>query len=417
MEKFSWKTIDDNKILKELDLSSFSYKVSVVPQDFYSFFNIEEEDFDIVLKTDKHSYSASLKWAREKSPVVRLWWKEDFSEALKEKFPKWINRKKGDKFSNMKLIFEKTADKKVFNVSFKDDSDGLVFGHIPGVSVGDVFESRKELSEYGLHAPTMAGIWGRENEGSCSIVLSGGYEDDIDNLDYILYTGQGGQDAPGGKQVSDQEFSRGNKGLQLSCEYGLPVRVTRGHQVNNGPESGYRYDGLYYVTSYERIIGKSGHYICRFHLESELSISDLEKKLDENLPENYKTTHRTETTINKINRNIKLREKIKEIYGHKCQVCNVYLRRPHGAIAIGAHIKGLGQPHNGPDALSNMLCLCPNHHAQFDDLAFYIDPETFAVMGLEGFEEVYLTVSNNHKIDKEFLEYHKDQYEKKTNEN
>jgi len=298
---------------------------------------------------------------------------------------------------------------------YAPSSFGLVFGHIPGISTGDIFESRKELSELKLHTPTMAGIWGRESEGSCSIVLSGGYEDDIDNLDYILYTGQGGQDAPGGKQISDQEFSKGNKGLQLSCEYGLPVRVTRGHQVQYGPESGYRYDGLYYVTSYERIIGKSGHYICRFHLESELSISDLEKKLDENLPENYKTAHRTVTTINKINRNIKLREKIKEIYGHKCQVCNVYLRKPHGAIAIGAHIKGLGQPHNGPDVLSNMLCLCPNHHDQFDALAFYIDPETFDIKGLDGHEEVKLTISNNHKIDKEFLEYHKNQYEKKTN--
>ena len=296
------------------------------------------------------------------------------------------------------------------------NKEELIFGHIEGVQVGQIFESRKELSKFGLHAPTMAGIWGRENEGSCSIVLSGGYEDDIDNLDYILYTGQGGQDDRG-KQVSDQEFSRGNKGLQLSCEYGLPVRVTRGHQIQNGPESGYRYDGLYYVTSYERIIGKSGHYICRFHLESELSISDLEKKLDENLPENYKTAHRTETTINKINRNIKLREKIKEIYSHKCQICNVYLRKPHGAIAIGAHIKGLGQPHNGPDTLGNMLCLCPNHHDQFDALAFYIDPETFIIKGLEGYEEVKLTISKNHKIDKQFLEYHKDQYEKKNSEN
>ena len=43
MDKFSWKTIDGNKILKELDLSSFSYKGSVVPQDFYSFFNIGDE--------------------------------------------------------------------------------------------------------------------------------------------------------------------------------------------------------------------------------------------------------------------------------------------------------------------------------------------------------------------------------------
>ena len=150
----------------------------------------------------------------------------------------------------------------------------LVFGHIEGTKEGQIFASRKELADSGIHTPPMHGIWGREQEGSCSIVISGGYEDDIDTLDYILYTGQGGQDAPGGKQIKDQKFTRGNKGLVLSKEYGLPVRVTRGFQVKNGPENGYRYDGLYYVKEYERIRGKRGFYVCRFHLESEKTIGE-----------------------------------------------------------------------------------------------------------------------------------------------
>ena len=154
-----------------------------------------------------------------------------------------------------------------------------------GVNVGDVFNSRQELREAGIHAPTMAGIWGAQ-EGAYSIVLSGGYEDDIDELDYILYTGQGGQDVPG-KQVADQEFTKGNKGLQLSCQYQLPVRVSRGYQIQNGPVSGYRYDGLYYVTKYERIRGKKRFYICRFHLQSETSLKELENKLSGNLKNNY----------------------------------------------------------------------------------------------------------------------------------
>ena len=35
-----------------------------------------------------------------------------------------------------------------------------------------------QVSESGVHRPHVAGIHGRENEGSYSIVLSGGYEDD-----------------------------------------------------------------------------------------------------------------------------------------------------------------------------------------------------------------------------------------------
>ncbi|WP_406603762.1 HNH endonuclease [Neolewinella aquimaris] len=26
----------------------------------------------------------------------------------------------------------------------------------------------------------------------------------------------------------------------------------------------------------------------------------------------------------------------------------------------------LGAPHNGPEDLSNLLCLCPNYHVKFD---------------------------------------------------
>lgn len=36
----------------------------------------------------------------------------------------------------------------------------------------------------------MAGIAGRPNEGAFSIVLAGGYEDDVDNGEEFYYTGK-----------------------------------------------------------------------------------------------------------------------------------------------------------------------------------------------------------------------------------
>ena len=289
-------------------------------------------------------------------------------------------------------------------------SNKLIFGNIENIEVGQIFENREVLSKARIHGPTMAGIWGRESEGACSIVLSGGYEDDIDELDYIFYTGQGGQDIPGGKQVADQEFVRGNKALMLSCKYSLPIRVTRGHQIKNGPTKGYRYDGLYYVNKFERVKGKSGYYICRFHLSSEKQIDILEKEIKANLKPDYKRADRAATTVSRIKRDVSLSENIKEIYGYKCQVCNVYLKTPYGAIAIGAHIKGLGKPHNGPDVIENMICLCPNHHEQFDDHGFYIDPETYEIKGLEGFEGKKITLNKKHNIEKSFLKYHLKDY-------
>lgn len=289
-------------------------------------------------------------------------------------------------------------------------SDKLVFGHIDEIKVGQVFENRKELSSSRVHGPTMSGIWGRENEGACSIVLSDGYEDDIDELDYIYYTGQGGQDTPGGKQVADQEFVRGNKALVLSAEYKLPVRVTRGFQIPNGPDHGYRYDGLYYVKDFERVKGKSGFYICRFHLISEENFEHLENKIKNTLKVGYKIPERSPSISNKLKRNISLSETIKDLYEYKCQICEVYLPIPNGAVAIGAHIKGLGKPHHGPDALENMLCLCPNHHEQFDKFGYYIDPENFEIKELKGFEQKKIKLVKKHLIDKTFLIYHMENF-------
>ena len=97
----------------------------------------------------------------------------------------------------------------------RENSDKFKFGHIDGVKIGQIFPDRKSLSKAGVHGPPMSGIWGREKEGACSVVLSGGYEDDIDELDYIYYTGAGGQDKHGGTQIANQEFTRENKALWL----------------------------------------------------------------------------------------------------------------------------------------------------------------------------------------------------------
>lgn len=110
---------------------------------------------------------------------------------------------------------------------------GQVFGHIPGHPEGSRFESRAELSEAGVHRPTVAGISGSEREGADSIVLSGGYEDDQDLGDAIVYTGHGGRDPETGRQVADQNFSRGNRALAHSSLHGLPVRVMRGWGHNS----------------------------------------------------------------------------------------------------------------------------------------------------------------------------------------
>ena len=289
-----------------------------------------------------------------------------------------------------------------------------LFGEIPGIKIGDVFENRAALSEAGIHRPSMAGIWGSQETGAYSIVLSGGYEDDIDQLDYILYTGQGGQDAPGGQQVKDQEFTRGNKALAINMEEHLPVRVNRGYQVEYGPESGYRYDGIYYVQNFYKQRGKSGFFIYRFELVTAQNFDFLTENIKSTFKEDYVLPERTDIISSRIKRDQSIVKKVKELNNNTCQVCGEYFEGVKGPISVGAHIRGLGGIHNGPDIISNLLCLCPNHHALFDSYGFYIDQELNIVsidQELPLNPENRLITTSKHKIDKQFLKYHQEKYE------
>ena len=122
-----------------------------------------------------------------------------------------------------------------------------LFGHIPNVSEGEIFPDRMSLSKATVHRPPQAGISGAAAEGADSIVLSGGYEDDEDFGDQIIYTGHGGQDPNTRKQIADQTLTRQNMALAMSSQEGLPVRVIRGakHKSPLSPVSGYKYGGLY----------------------------------------------------------------------------------------------------------------------------------------------------------------------------
>ena len=279
-----------------------------------------------------------------------------------------------------------------------------VFGHIPSYPVGSEFESRTELSQAGVHRPTQAGIAGSEKEGADSIVLSGGYEDDADYGDEIIYTGQGGRDFNSGRQIKHQELNRGNLALAKSKLQGLPVRVIRGanHLSPYSPEAGYRYDGLYRVEDYWQERGKSGYYVWRFRL---LKIMEAASRLVNEEPGAYRPARRVETTLLRVVRETKQAQRIKKLYNYRCQVCGVRLEGSAGPYAESAHIRPLGKPHNGSDSPDNILCLCPNHHVLFDYGGFTISDD-FSLIGIEGI----LNVHPRHKIDVENIHYHQEHY-------
>ena len=143
-----------------------------------------------------------------------------------------------------------------------------IYGAVPEVQPGEVFDTRAALRTARLHRPLIHGISGSGDRGAESIVLSAGYVDDEDLGDRIVYTGAGGRDVDTGRQIKDQTFERQNRALQASYESGAPVRVIRGHQSKpHGPPFGYRYEGLWRVVRAWREPGKDGFLVCRVELE------------------------------------------------------------------------------------------------------------------------------------------------------
>lgn len=285
-----------------------------------------------------------------------------------------------------------------------------IFGEVPGTYSGQLFANRKDLYDSGIHNQLQAGIQGKESEGCCSIVLSGGYEDDIDDLDEILYTGHGGRDEKTTKQVADQELSTYNSALIKSYVENLPVRVTRGFQIEYGPSEGYRYDGIHYVTGYEYTKGSHGFMVYQFNLSALATYNNIKKSIIDNVKPDLRFPDRKEVIRSQLNRNRAIPRNIKNMYKHICQVCLTPVEgKRNGLISVGAHIEPLGHPHNGPDDASNMLCLCPNHHSMFDDYGFTIDDDlSINIKGaLPMNTSKLLHVDKNHAIDMKYIKNHR----------
>ncbi|KAF5186078.1 histone-lysine N-methyltransferase, H3 lysine-9 specific SUVH1-like [Thalictrum thalictroides] len=149
-------------------------------------------------------------------------------------------------------------------------------GPAPGIEIGDIFFFRMEMCLVGVHAPSMAGIdymivkFDQEEETvAVSIVSSGGYEDDAEDKDVLIYSGQGGvTKKKGGKdEVTDQKLERGNLALERSLRRGNEVRVIRGmRDLHNPTGKVYVYDGLYKIHESWTEKGKSGCNVFKYKL-------------------------------------------------------------------------------------------------------------------------------------------------------
>lgn len=111
---------------------------------------------------------------------------------------------------------------------------------------------------------------------------------------------------------------------------------------------------------------------------------------DKDVPE------RIETKIQRIIRDTALSKKVKALHNYKCQLCGTTIELPDGQrYAEAHHIKPLGSPHDGPDIMGNLICLCPNHHAMLDYGALRLELSSIRKVAGHEIAFEYLAYHNN----------------------
>ncbi len=85
---------------------------------------------------------------------------------------------------------------------------------------------------------------------------------------------------------------------------------------------------------------------------------------------------------------------LKKIHGNRCQICGTAVELGRGILySEGHHIRPLGGEHEGSDEASNILIVCPNHHAQCDFGAIRLDLDA-------------LRLRPEHNISLQYIDYH-----------
>jgi predicted restriction endonuclease len=139
---------------------------------------------------------------------------------------------------------------------------------------------------------------------------------------------------------------------------------------------------------------------------------------DDNLPppSGQNIPSRAPRTASSIQRSEKVAKWIKRTYDDTCQRCGTRLLIPGNATSDAAHIRGLGSPHDGPDVVENVICLCPNHHRTFDLGAWSITDDLKVKDLISGEELGDLIVNNSHVIHVSHIRYHRDLSLRKLNQ-
>jgi 5-methylcytosine-specific restriction endonuclease McrA len=105
---------------------------------------------------------------------------------------------------------------------------------------------------------------------------------------------------------------------------------------------------------------------------------------------------RTLCTIQRIVRDTQRAGEVKVLHKYLCQICGETIVLPDGrSYAEAHHIRPLGNPHNGPNDMDNILCVCPNHHVGLDKGCFPIEREKLRTCAAHGISNEHVNYHNS----------------------
>ncbi len=103
---------------------------------------------------------------------------------------------------------------------------------------------------------------------------------------------------------------------------------------------------------------------------------------------------RIPTTTYRILRDTVKSRSVKMLHKFRCQMCGNTIELPDGSrYAEAHHIRPLGGDHKGPDVVGNIICVCPNHHAELD-------------LGVSPLKLNALWSAKGHVVDSKYVDYH-----------
>ncbi len=126
---------------------------------------------------------------------------------------------------------------------------------------------------------------------------------------------------------------------------------------------------------------------------------DWSDYLDDVLPDSPKAADieppgREQVVSYRVRRDTKIAKRVKALHGYSCQICGNTIELPDDSkYAEAHHIRPLGGDHGGTDEPGNIICLCPNHHAEVD-------------LGTRPLRLNELRKATGHTVDASYLRYH-----------